>query len=404
MEKLGVLFLMGPTDCNDPHIPAYGQEFLNSLSKELGREVACVPQEDWKKEQLHIFFIASGGAEPGFKKAFRDVKPPYVLLTVPAYNSLAAAMEIMGFLEGEGEKGEILHGDLADIAHRIRVLERVAAAKSRMEGMRLGAIGKPSGLISSEANAEKLQQASGMQIVDLELQELIEEYHKGGYEENDYTRALKAQGYDAAEVEAALNVYGAVERMVVRHNLQAVTVRCFDLLGLIHTTGCLALAILNAKGIPAACEGDTKSLISMVVSFLLTGQPSFMANPSCMDPEKGEIIFAHCTLPLNMPDRYTLTTHFESGIGVAVSGDVPAGPVTVFKCNDAMTRFYAGDAQLMESLHRGDLCRTQMRLALKDGTDYFAHRPISNHHMIVRGAWAEVFEEFFAPLQNSARQ
>ena len=37
------------------------------------------------------------------------------------------------------------------------------------------------------------------------------------------------------------------------------TVRCFDLLGRIGTTGCLALAILNAEGIPAACEGDREN-------------------------------------------------------------------------------------------------------------------------------------------------
>lgn len=127
-------------------------------------------------------------------------------------------------------------------------------------------------------------------------------------------------------MDKALQVYGALKRLIARYDLTGVTVKCFDLLGRIHTTGCLALALLNAEGIPAACEGDQKSLVSMAVLEALTGQAGFMANPSCMDPEKSEIIFAHCTLPINMPDSYHLVTHFESGIGVAVSGDLAVQP------------------------------------------------------------------------------
>lgn len=398
MGNLGVLFLMGPTDCNDRNIPHYSDEFLGELSKALGRTVECVPLEQLKKQELPIFFIASGGAEQGFKKAHEAVEGPYILLTTPAYNSLAAAMEIMGYLEENGKKGEILHGDFKTIAHRIAVLERVAHARKLLRGMRLGAIGKPGGLIASEADADKLRRANGMELIDLDLNELIAEYGKGGYEDNLYTRQLKATGYEPAEVEKALNVYGAAKRMVKKYNLQAVTVKCFDLLGAIHTTGCLALALLNAEGIPAACEGDSKSMVSMAILHALTGESSFMANPSCMDPLNSEIVFAHCTLPIDMPDSYRLTTHFESGIGVAISGDLPAGAMTIFKCNDDLTRHYAGRALLLESMHRKDLCRTQMRLKLLDGVDYFTHGPLSNHHMICKGDWKEVIDEYFASL------
>ena len=46
-------------------------------------------------------------------------------------------------------------------------------------------------------------------------------------------------------------------------------------------------------------------------------------------------------------------------------------------------------------MHRPDLCRTQMRLKLQDGTGYFSGHPISNHHMIIKGDWKEVIDEFF---------
>ncbi|PKM73374.1 MAG: hypothetical protein CVU91_05465 [Firmicutes bacterium HGW-Firmicutes-16] len=400
MNQLGCLFLMGPVDCNNPHIPAYSDDFLAELGKALNKKISCVPMEELKTQELPIFFIASGGAEESFKAVFKEVEGPYILLTTPAYNSLAAAMEILGYLNEIGAKGEILHGSVEAIAKRIGVLERVAHAKKQLRSMRLGAIGDPtaSGLISSVADPKKVYDACGMKIVDINMQELVDEYHKGGYVENTYTKQLKAMNYSADEVEKALNVYGASKRLVEKYDLQAVTVRCFGLLSAIQTTGCLALAILNSEGIPAACECDTKSAVSMSIMYALTGEPSFMANPSCMDPEMSEIIFAHCTLPISMPDSYTLTTHFESGIGVAVSGDMAPGPMTIFKCNDDLTRHYAGEAELIETMHRSDLCRTQMRLKLKDGTDYFAHSPISNHHMICRGEWTDVINEYFASL------
>ena len=395
MGELKVKFLMGPADCNDANVPHYGEEFLNGLGKALGEKVVCAEMDEVKAQPLPVYFIASGGAESGFAASYQQTREPYILLTTPAYNSLAAAMEIMGFLQEKGLKGEILHGTPEAIAKRLNVLKRVAEAKEKLSHMKLGCFGGPSGLIASEVSFEKLKALSGMECRMFDLQEVVDEFNKGGYPENDSTRELKSKGFDVQEVDKALQVYGALKRLIARYDLSGVTVKCFDLLGRIHTTGCLALALLNAEGIPAACEGDQKSLVSMAVLEALTGQAGFMANPSCMDPEKSEIIFAHCTLPMNMPDSYHLVTHFESGIGVAVSGDLAAQPMTIFKCDDSMERYYAGRAELLETMHRPDLCRTQMRLKLLDGTAYFSGHPISNHHMIIKGDWKEVIDEFF---------
>lgn len=396
MSELKVKFLMGPADCNDRNIPSYSEEFLAGLSKAMGENVVCAEMDEVKEQALPVYFIASGGAEPGFREAYTQTKEPYILLTTPGYNSLAASMEIMGFLQEHGLRGEILHGSVETIAKRLKILKRVAETRERLKHTRLGCFGAPGGLIASDADFEELKRVSGIELVLYDLSELVEEYRKGGYPENAYTDGLKKKGYDVQEIEKALNVYGALKRLISKYDLQGVTVKCFDLLELIHTTGCLALAILNAEGIPAACEGDQKSLVSMAVLQTLTGESGFMANPSCMDPEKGEIIFAHCTLPIDMPDEYSLTTHFESGIGVAVACDLAPQRMTVFKCDDTLKRYYAGRAELLETMHRSDLCRSQMRLKLEDGTGYFSSRPISNHHIICKGDWKEVIDEYFA--------
>lgn len=395
MNHLKVKFLMGPAECNDRNIPSYSQQFLAGLSKALGMEVSCAEMEEVRQQPLPVYFIASGGAENGFKANYTQTREPYILLTTPGYNSLAAAMEIMGFLQERGLRGEILHGSYEAIARRLRVLNQAACGRAKLAGMRLGCFGTPGGLIASDADFDGVRRACGAEMELFDLEELVEQFHQGGYPENDYTRAMLEKPFPREEIQKALNVYGALKRLIEKYHLDAVTVKCFDLLDLIHTTGCLALGILNAEGIPAACEGDQKTLVSMAVLQAVTGQSGFMANPSCMDPETGEIVFAHCTLPIDMPDQYQLTTHFESGIGVAISCDIAPQGMTVFKCDAALKRYYAGRAELLETTHRKDLCRSQMRLRLEDGTGYFSSHPISNHHIICKGDQKEVIDEFF---------
>lgn len=115
----------------------------------------------------------------------------------------------------------------------------------------------------------------------------------------------------------ALEIYGAFRRLVERYQLAGVSVRCFDLLTLVKNTGCLGLALLNANGIFGGCEADLPTLLSMSILGTVSGQHAFQCNPSRVDRAANEIVFAHCTLPLDMPEKYHLGTHFESKIGFA---------------------------------------------------------------------------------------
>lgn len=395
MKELKVKLLVGPAECNDKNIPSFSKEFLEKLSQEMGMTVLQAEMDEVAAQPLPIYFIGSGGAEPGFKANYEKTKEPYILIAHSYYNSFAASMEIMGFLQDHNLKGEIVFGDFKAIASRIKVLLAVSEAKEKLKKSRLGCFGPAGGLIASDVDFDVLKSKTGCEMVLYDLKELVDEYNKGGYPENKYTEELKKKGYDAGEVEKALNVYGALKRLIDKYKLDGVTVKCFDLLSAIHTTGCLALAILNAEGIPAACEGDQKSLLSMYVMRLLTGQSGFMVNPSGLDPKTNEIVFSHCTLPIDMPDTYSLTTHFESGIGVAITCDIASQPMTIFKCNADLTKHYVEKADLIETMHRKDLCRSQMKLKLSKGNDYYLKNPISNHHIICKGDYTEVIDAFF---------
>ena len=81
----------------------------------------------------------------------------------------------------------------------------------------------------------------------------------------------------------------------------------------------------------------------MITMFILKNQfnsLSFQANPNWIDPVKNEITLAHCTLPLKMVRNYVFDTHFESGIGVGIHGDLDLGAITIVKISSSLELFY----------------------------------------------------------------
>ncbi|MBO2515679.1 MAG: hypothetical protein CW338_00185 [Clostridiales bacterium] len=370
--------------------------WLEKVGEQLGEELAEISLEEYLTAPFALLFVASGGSENAFLQFERRMgdKPVY-LLTSGESNSLAASMEILSFLQRTGRRGEILHGRPEDVAERIRALRRVSLAKEKLRGSVLGCIGVPSDwLIASPMEDGACREKLDIRFESIPMEELLREYEKGGYEENGYTEDLLRHAFDRKETEKALRLYGALERVVKEHHLSGVSLRCFDLLDSIRTTGCLGLAILNAKGIPAACEGDMPALLSMTVMNAVTGTPGFMCNPSRIDSAAGEMILAHCTLPLDMPLSYSLMTHYESGIGAALRGKLPEGVCTLFKTDVHLDRFMVQRAVLLENPEEEHLCRTQVKLSAED-TEYFLKRPIGNHHILCPGDHRQALQDFF---------
>ena len=377
---------------------AHSAAFLGAVSAALGEELEETTLESFLKRDFGLIYVSSGGSEGLFLQQFSSYDKPCILLTSGDSNSLAASMEILAYQRQHGRRGEILHGDVASIARRIRVLSRAANAKSELVGLRIGVIGKPSDwLIASELDQAACHEKLGVEVVEIPMSELLAANATAPAIENKWTQLLRAQNYDSNEMDKALAIYSALKAIVKKYNLGAITVRCFDLLGSVCTTGCLALAILNAEGIYAGCEGDVPSTLSMAILGALSRKPVFMCNPSRIDTRAGHIVLAHCTLPVNMPQSMQLTTHFESGIGVAIAGNIPEGTCTVFKAGSDLGRYYAKSGTIEKNLRESALCRTQIQVKL-DELNYFLTDPIQNHHLVCTGDVTDEIKEFFQLL------
>jgi len=377
--------------------------WLGAIEKITGQGVLVNHEDNYSSygtADLSLIYIRTGGTEGLFKKLFSENEAvrnrKVLLLTSGSSNSLAASMEILSWLRGQGKEARILHGTAEYVGRQMMLLAGVEAAKAQLRGKKIGVIGKPSDwLISSDYDAQAIQQKLGVGIEEISMTELLEEIRRRDY---PVAARKRIKTCPSDYFIGALEIYGALRRLVDKHNLSGLTLRCFDLLTSVKNTGCLALALLNQEGIPSGCEGDVPALVTMMICHALTQQTGFQANPSRINPENDECVFAHCTIPLNMITSYDYDTHFESGIGVAIKGKMPTGLVTLLKVSGDLKRHYAAQGLLIENMNDTHLCRTQVKISLPGSAGYFLNDPIGNHHIIVSDSQKLLFDTFMKSL------
>ena len=362
-------------------------------------------------EGATMVLVGSGGVEE-MVKANIDRLPPYVVLIADGLkNSLAASLEILSWMRLNDRHGRVLHGPTGFIMKGIDDYATAHDAISRLQGKRVGVIGKPSGwLIASNVDYATMRERWGVEMVDVPLDEVVTGYEAIGDDEvQDITdqfisKAVSVKEPSRDEVVKAMRLYRSVKGIVESYRLDAFTLNCFDLIPTTHTTGCVALALLNQEGIPAGCEGDEQTLLTMLAVQAATGEMTFMANPSkILDNAAHEMVFAHCTIAPAMTDRYIVRDHYESLSGVAVEGIFEPMDMTVVKCGGrGMERYFISRARLLECTTNPNMCRTQLHLRLDEPLDYFLERSIGNHHVIIRGDYVEKLSTIFQQLSASS--
>lgn len=387
-------------------VGAVTREFLESLSIEYdfrGSDYA-----DFGSYPLSLIFVRTGGTEGIFRRLLPTLPigkgEKFYLLSSGKSNSLAASMEILSYLQQNDLQGEILHGDPGYISRRINMLAQVESARRKLRACRLGVVGEPSDwLISSYADKDKVREYLGIELIDIPMQELLDTIAATPIDPTSAPSMQISSPDDNVPKELAIRqalpgahqIYLALKTIVDRYQLQGFTLRCFDLLTAVRNTGCMALARFNSEGIVAGCEGDVPAMLSMMIAQVLTGMSGFQANPARINPETGELLFAHCTIPFNMVEHYELDTHFESGIGVGIRGYMKEGPVTIFKVSGDLSRCFIEEGELVRNQAQPDLCRTQQIIRLSDPSKahYFLTKPIGNHHVIMRGHHKRLLQE-----------
>ena len=356
------------------------QLLLDELIKCSNHQFNIVEIDDFYDADLSLILIQSGGSEGLFLSNFDKLKEPFYLLTYGHNNSLAASLEILSYIKDNDLKGEILHGNTEYLNTRINELLN--------KPQRLGVIGKPSDwLIASQVDYEKVKVLHNIELVDVDIDEIVDMYNI----EKNYDISYD---FCKEELVKSTKLHFVLSKILSKYNLNGLTIRCFSLLEKLNTTACLGLALLNDKGIISTCEGDIPAMISMHILNKITGCPGFQANPSRIDVINKRMVLAHCTLPLSMTKNYKLDTHFESGIGVAVKGEMKEETITIFKLSKDLRNYYVSTGKIIKNLNEPNLCRTQIEISVDENIEYFLNRPYGNHHIIVYGDYKEEITEY----------
>jgi hypothetical protein len=137
------------------------------------------------------------------------------------------------------------------------------------------------------------------------------------------------------DIEKAARVSVALNHLIEKEQADALAIgTCMGWLS--RGFPCLGFARLRDRGVPAACEGDMDSLLTMLLFQHAIDRPGFQGNAT-FDTARNALWTAHCTAPLKMdgPDGndapYLLRGHSEVG----GSGCVPE---VQYRLNQVITR------------------------------------------------------------------
>ena len=386
-------------------------DLIQRLENECHAEIKIIGDENvetWRAASLQTipdaFMIATGGVENLFKRVWSAIdvetlcspkgSKTVTMIADGRNNSLAAALEILTYLGNNGAEGRIVHGTNDEIISAIVETGRAASLRGR-----IGLFGQPSDwLIASGVDRAFLRQRYGIETIDIDLQRLIDgiktvpQAEAVKVAQTMVKRARSVEEPTCADMVEAAKAYLAIKKICQEEHLEALTIRCFDIVKACGTTSCLALALLNDEGIVAGCEGDMQTLLSMLLAKRLCGEVAFMANPSQLTDDSS--MLAHCTIPLTMCDETVVRSHFESGIGVAIQGLLPLTDYTLFKWGGPqLDRYFVTEAQAVETPYSNHFCRTQITLNV-NLKPYLLQHSIGNHHVIIHGRHAEEIRQF----------
>lgn len=401
--KINIIRFSNSMDPNATYLKD-SDAFINDVNDELFDE-DIVLEENADDAVFSIIFIETGGSEQKFVKEIDNLPRPIVLLSHCKNNSLPACFEIKTYVESKKESVILLFGDEKIVSKSIIALSKVMSAKKELDKVNAGVIGEPSDwLIASRVDYQEVKRIYGVNLIDITTDELKSEIEKGVLENIPHYQELKEKVKDQEVLEGALKIYSGLKRIIKKYDLKGFTLRCFDLLKEYRNTSCLAFSLLFEEGIIAGCEGDVPSLLTMLVVQAITKQPSFMANPSRIDITKSEILFAHCTVPLNMCSDYTLLTHFESGLGIGVRGILDKKEVSVVKIAPNLKDTLCVNGEIIDNLSLENYCRTQIvvKLEMEELFDFLKEN-FGNHVLICYGNIREQFLTFINFLNDLSR-
>ena len=337
-----------------------------------------------------LALVITGGSERVIQSVVQS-GPPTIILTHESMNSLPAAIEGLSSIEAENQPQLIASRTRAEL-QKVRQFANAARAFARIRNHRVGLVGGPSPWLTySLPDGSELSRFLGIKLIDIPMDEFRQAYEAASESVvAKLTAGARSKHALPSEVTAedfrrSCRIYAAIRTLAEKHDLTAVSLKCFDFLADYKASGCYAVAKLNDEDLVAGCEGDIPATTAMIVLSEVSAYPAFMANPCFV---KGHnLVLAHCTIAPRLTTKYEYRTHFESGLGVALAGTLRKGKrVTVARFIRMIDVLRAGEGVVVRGEARSEkLCRTQAEIRMDGDAELIKDHPLGNHYALTYG-------------------
>lgn len=427
----------------------YQEEIKSELESDgtfeiVGGSLAIHTNEEAKEEALKLqqagveatIFNYAIWCYPQFTAVALNFAPgPYLLFCNlhPSECGMVGMMAAAGTLEQLGIPYEKLWGSIMDgeIKKKMTAFLRSAAAVKRLKGLTFGNFGgRPLGMYTAVANLEQWQREFGIDVENIEQDDIIREGEAADGEkvehafawltENVGEIAYDGEGLTPEKLKLQIRSYYGLRRIIERRKLDFIGIKAHGDLTDRYITMDLAEAFLNDpydwdgphEPIIAATESDMDGALTMQIFKLLTGLPVLFADVRHYDKEKDIWYFSnsgtHATYfaggsldPKENLKHVTFypETHYYPAGGASVHHFAKAGKVTLARLARRQGKYYMTivpaeivEFEREEALRLGSMTTPAWPAAftrLKADADTFLEKFPCNHIHGVYGEWTE---------------
>mgnify|MGYP000108348577 CR=1 FL=1 len=277
---------------------------IEDMAKQLGVKVSFASEPLWQQEQIEQYIART-----------KEEKPDAVLV-INFYNSLSgAAYEIAKnaaptaiVYEPVGAQHQKPNQKLfhAKGLHFIQGIEDWAGIEEGLRAVRAKKMLSQSRMlrIGGDSRSESREDFFGMEVVTVpttEYNNLFDSIKPDRKMEKEAMKfrqqAIGVMGDlpDDSYVDA-MRAHQTVQRMMERHNADAITIDC---LMLEHRKPCISFCLNNGNLIPCGCENDLNGTLTLMLGRWLMDRGGFLHNPG-FNPRDNQYFGSHCTCTLKL--------------------------------------------------------------------------------------------------------
>jgi len=357
--------------------PAEGQVYAEFLRKHRGKYdgvIVCLP---------------NFGDETGAVAALQDAGVPILIQAYPddldkmapelRRDSFCGKLSVMDVFCQYGVpftalKPHVVHPSSPKFAENVAYFDRLCRVVKAMKRMRVGAIGARTTAFKTVRIDELALQRHGITMETVDLSDVFARVR--GLSSTDKKVVAKAKrlkdytrwnGVPKKAFDNIVKLGVVLDGLVAELELDAIAVRCWlELQQQLGISCCVLLSEMNDRGIPAACEVDVGSAVTMyALSRAAEGVSACLDWNNNYGDDENKCILFHCgPVPQQMmtgPGCVVDHSILESAVGKGCSygcnvGRIAPGPFTYgnLVTADGALQFYLGEACFTEDVIPGD--------------------------------------------------